>query len=204
MASPSERFSRAGSHDDRFSALLAAAKNRDPAAVEELFRDLQPRLLRFLRGLEPKAADDIAADVWVAIARGIQGFEGDASAWRGWVFTIARRRLADHRRAAGRRRSDPFAEVPDTPAAHAPNAATPVIDAASAQEAVDLIVRSLPADQAEVVLLRVLAGLDVAEVANITGRTANWVRVAQHRAFRRLATILRPSDHAAEENSPDM
>ncbi|HAP74532.1 MAG TPA: hypothetical protein DCR14_00425, partial [Acidimicrobiaceae bacterium] len=74
MSPPSESFLRGGSHDDRFPALLAAAKAGDSAAVEALFHDLQPRLLRYLRGMEPKAADDIAAEVWVAIARGIGGF----------------------------------------------------------------------------------------------------------------------------------
>lgn len=200
MSPPSESFFRGGSHDDRFPALLAAAKAGDSAAVEALFHDLQPRLLRYLRGMEPKAADDIAAEVWVAIARGIGGFEGDAGAWRAWVFTIARRRLADHRRSAGRRRSDPVADVPEVEASiAASDPAALALDRASAQEAVDLIVGTLPPDQAEVVLLRVLAGLDVAEVAALTGRTANWVRVAQHRAFQRLAAALGgpASDHPA-------
>jgi DNA-directed RNA polymerase specialized sigma24 family protein len=40
--------------------------------------------------------------------------------------------------------------------------------------------------------LRVLADLGVDEVAAIMGRTANWVRVTQHRALRRLASRLGP------------
>ena len=54
----------------------------------------------------------------------------------------------------------------------------------------DLVMRLLPPDQAEVVLLRVLADLDVDEVAELLDRTSNWVRVTLHRALRRLAERL--------------
>ena len=42
-------------------------------------------------------------------------------------------------------------------------------------------------DQADVVLLRVLAGLDVDQVAEILGKRPGTVRVLQHKALRRLA-----------------
>ena len=57
-------------------------------------------------------------------------------------------------------------------------------------EAVRKIVALLPPDQAEIVLLRVVGGLPVEEVAAITGRRPGTVRVLQHRALRRLAERL--------------
>jgi RNA polymerase sigma-70 factor (ECF subfamily) len=56
----------------------------------------------------------------------------------------------------------------------------------STQGAIDSLIGSLTAEQAEVVLLRVVAGLDAAEVAQIMGHSTGWVRVTQHRALRRL------------------
>ena len=44
-----------------------------------------------------------------------------------------------------------------------------------------------PRDQAEVILLRVVGGLDVGEVAAIVGKRPGTVRVLQHRGLRRLA-----------------
>lgn len=191
MSGPSAGFSDDGLRDPQFAVLLAAAKRGEAVAVETLFHDLQPRLLRYLRGMEPNGADDIAGEVWVSVARGIRGFEGDLRAWRGWVFTIARRRLSDYRRSAGRRRTDIVPDMAECETAGSiDEPAALLLDRVSGQEAVDLIVRALPPEQAEVVLLRVLVGLGVAEVATMTGRTANWVRVAQHRAFRRLASLL--------------
>jgi RNA polymerase sigma-70 factor, ECF subfamily len=51
-------------------------------------------------------------------------------------------------------------------------------------------IASVPSDQADVVLLRVVAGLEVAEVAGILGKKQGTVRVLQHRALHRLAEQL--------------
>jgi RNA polymerase sigma-70 factor (ECF subfamily) len=195
--------------DDSFASVLAAARGGDQWAAEVLFVDLQPRLLRFLRSSEPRGADDLAGEVWLGIAQGMASFEGDLTGFRAWVFTIARRRLADHRRNAGRRATDPvdpheyFRAQPDPSSIDGARAdtATAVIGRLSAQEAVDLISSSLPPDQAEVLLLRVVADLDVAHVAEVLDRTPNWVRVTQHRALRKLAEKI--SGNVDESVMPD-
>jgi RNA polymerase sigma-70 factor (ECF subfamily) len=48
----------------------------------------------------------------------------------------------------------------------------------------------LPPDQAEVVLLRVVAGLSVEAVAAVTGKRTGTVRVTAHRGLRKLAVAL--------------
>lgn len=191
-------------HDQTFPEVLAAARAGENWAVESLFMDLQPRVLRFLRSTEPRVADDLAGEVWLAMARGLGTFEGDLVGFRAWVFTIARRRLADHRRTAVRRATEPvdhefFSERADT----AGGPATVVIDGMSAQAALDLIRATLPEDQAEVLVLRVVGDLDVAHVAEVMGRTANWVRVTQHRALRRLAEAMAQRGVAGEPDRAD-
>lgn len=192
--------------DVTFPDVLAAAKVGDARAAEVLFRDLQPRLLRFLRSTEPRAADDLAGDVWLGMARGLTAFDGDLAGFRAWVFTIARRRLADHRRTATRRGTDPvdhhvFHHLPAS-GGDADTAAT-VLARLGAQDALDLVNARLPHDQAEVLTLRIVADLDVAHVAEVMGRSANWVRVTQHRALQTLARELRPTT-TAEEISSDV
>jgi RNA polymerase sigma-70 factor (ECF subfamily) len=176
----------------RFDEVLAAVDRGDPLAIEDVFRELQPRLLRFLRSQESRAADDLAAEVWAVVATTILRFEGDWPDFRAWVFAIARRRLPDYRRTAVRRRTD----VVDAEAfRHHAGADTPeddAVDKLSGQEAAAMITSVLSRDQAEVVLLRVLADLDVDQVASIMQRSPNWVRVTQHRALRTLAKRLGP------------
>jgi RNA polymerase sigma-70 factor (ECF subfamily) len=172
-------------------AILARARAGDRDALRALFRAYQPRLLRFLRALEPRAADDLAGDVWLAVAGRIGRFEGGEAGFRAWLFAIARNRLADHRRRAARRPrlvplDDAAPTAPDDPAATA-------IDQLSAQDAIGHLVAELSPDQTEVVLLRVVGGLSVQEVAALTGRTPGSVRVIQHRALKRLARTLPPT-----------
>ena len=95
-----------GLDEGTFGELLPAAQRGNERAVEWLFVQLQPRLLRFLVAHEPRVADDLAGEVWLAVAERIDRFEGGWSDFRAWFFTIARRRLADHRRTAVRRRTD--------------------------------------------------------------------------------------------------
>lgn len=180
--------------DATFPSVLTGAKAGEQWAAEVLFVDLQPRLLRFLRSAEPRVADDLAGEVWLATAQGISSFEGELAGFRAWVFTIARRRLADHRRTAARRATDPVDGEWFTgrPGRSADEPAERVLDGMTAQESIDLVVALLPADQAEVLLLRIVGDLDVAHVAAVLDRTPNWVRVTQHRALRRLAQHFPP------------
>jgi RNA polymerase sigma-70 factor (ECF subfamily) len=111
---------------------------------------------------------------------------GTEWAFRRWLYTIARRRLIDHRR---RRERSPFAragldEFGERPASDDTEAH---VLAANETEAALARITALPRDQAEVILLRVVAGLDVADVAEIVGKKPGAVRVLQHRALHRLA-----------------
>lgn len=173
-----------------FEAVTAAAGRGEHWALTALFRAYQPPLLRFLRGQEPGVADDLASDVWLAVARGLRNFDDDEPGFRRWLFTIARRRVIEHRRKVGRRRTDPVAHDQLEAAQrdrHGVDPAGVVVERLSAQQAIDVIVADLTPDQAEAVLLRVVAGFDVAEVARLMERTPGSVRVLCHRALKRLA-----------------
>ena len=180
------------SDDVQIATVVAAARDGDRGAVEWLFTELQPPLLRYLRSQDSRAAEDLAGEVWLAVAARLGEFEGDWMDFRGWVFSIARRRLADHRRSMIRRRTDVVAVELFERCAASEETDRVALDALSAQQAAELIVSVLNADQAEVLLLRLLADLDVDRVATVMGRSANWVRVTQHRGLRSLAIRVGP------------
>ena len=172
-----------------FEAVLAAAVDGDELAFGVLWRDLQPGLLRYLNALAPGAGEDLASETWVRVVARLGRFSGDEWAFRAWVFTVARHRAVARWRRGARRRDElvPMDALVDLPAPDDPAGAA--LDAIATRAAVVLIA-TLPPDQAEVVLLRVVAGLEVAEVAAITGKRPGHVRVLAHRALRRLAARL--------------
>lgn len=170
-----------------FARVLAAAQEGSQWAIAVLWRELHPRLLRFLRGLDPVVAEDVEADTWLVAARDLASFRGDEQQFRAWMFTIARNRLIDWRRREARRRSVAVTpeDLSERPADDDP--AITAVDALRADAAVRFVRACLPRDQAEVILLRVVGGLDVGEVAAIVGKQPGNVRVLQHRGLRRLA-----------------
>jgi RNA polymerase sigma-70 factor, ECF subfamily len=174
-----------------FAAVLRAAQEGSEEAFSQLWRDANPALLRYLRVVAPEYAEDVAAETWVHVVRGLARFRGDEPAWRAWLFTTARRRAIDDGRRRSRRPEAPL-NLNDVPVALFPSAvdtADVVLEHLSTQSALKLLA-GLPRLQAEVILLRVVAGLDTDTVAKLVGRNPGAVRVAAHRGLRRLAQIL--------------
>jgi RNA polymerase sigma-70 factor (ECF subfamily) len=175
--------------DDRTAETLAvAAACHDPAAFAPLYRAYFDPVYRYcLRSLgDPDTAADAAQEVFAkalaAIAR------GPVADFRPWLFTIAHNVIADRLRQRTRRlpplslldagdRPDP-APTPEESAL-----------AAEARQTVHRFLARLPDDQRAVVELR-LADLTAPEVATILGRSVGSVKIAQHRAFRRLRDLM--------------
>jgi RNA polymerase sigma-70 factor (ECF subfamily) len=148
-------------------------------------------LLRYLRVLakDEALAEDIAAEVWLDVARRLDDFVGDESAFRGWLFTLARRRMIDQWRRDSRTPVQLTGDAADLDRPGGSDTAGTALERISTQRALDLIA-SLPRDQAEAIALRVIAGLDVKEVARLLGKRPGAVRVAAHRGLRTLAARL--------------
>jgi RNA polymerase sigma-70 factor (ECF subfamily) len=170
-----------------FDGVLGAAQQGAEWAFAVLYRDLNPRLLRYFGAQAPSVADDLASETWLAAAGQLRSFRGGEGAFRGWLFTIGRRRLIQHWRHAGRHPLRTVAPETLIDRAGPDDTARAALDASSARLAAQAIAELLSPDQADVVLLRVLAGLDVDQVADILGKRPGTVRVLQHKALRRLA-----------------
>ena len=169
-----------------FPTVLAAAQAGAEWALAALYRDLQPKVLRYLQVHDPGNAEDLASEVWLDLASGLIRFEGDERGFYGWTFTIAHRRLLDLRRREARRRTEPVPLETLDGLNGSCDCESEAFAAISTKVALARLA-TLPPPEAEVVLLRVLAGLDSEQVGAILGKRPGTVRVLQHRALRRLA-----------------
>jgi RNA polymerase sigma-70 factor, ECF subfamily len=177
------------------SVAVWQAQKGDEDAFRLIYRTVQPGLLRYLRGLVGDDAEDVASEAWSQIARDLGTFRGDGDGFRAWAATIARHRALDHLRQQ-RRRPVVTSSIDDlTDLAAGEDTAVIALDAVATDSAIALIA-TLPRDQAEAVLLRVVMGLDAATVGRVLGKRAGAVRTATHRGLRRLA------DRLADMNDP--
>lgn len=173
---------------DDFDATLAAAQRGDEAAFTELFRAMNPSVVRYLRVLAgPTLCEDLAAETWIAALRGFAAFTGDERSLRAWLLTIARARWVDAVRAHTRRPELVTDAPPDVASGDDVHA---MVEAGMSTDLALSLIGKLPPDQAEVIALRVVGQLEVGEVAELTGKTANHVRVLAHRGLKRLAQML--------------
>lgn len=172
--------------------VIARARRGDQASFEKIYRTYHPILQRHLELTSGDRADDVASATWASVIKSLGNFVGDGHDFRRWLFTIARRRLIDDLRRTSREPSI-VSEPRDDDLA---------VDFTSPLESVEWVesaLGSLPVRQAEVLSLRIVAGLDVAEIADLLDLTPENVRVLSHRAV----TALRASYDRSAANFAD-
>jgi len=171
-----------------FDGVLAAAQAGAGWAFERLWQAYAAAVAGYLRVQGAAEPDDLTSEVFLGAFRSVGGFAGDEAAFRSWLFTIAHRRLLDARRAAGRR---PQMAALDhaLPAAAEPGVDAEVLRRLATERVRGLCDRLVP-DQRDVLLLRLVGGFTVEEVAVALGKSAGAVKALQRRGLLALEKIL--------------
>jgi RNA polymerase sigma-70 factor (ECF subfamily) len=156
-----------------------------PTRIDEAYASQHDELVRWARARLGDEGEDVVAQAWLEASRGLGRFRGSTDDLRGWVFTIVRRRAIDVLRR--RARGPQLVPLDETLPITVPSAEDEAFAGRLGDEAIGRALRMLPTTQADVIVLRVIGGLDVTQVADILGRTPNAVRILQHRALTRLA-----------------
>ncbi|KRC54858.1 MULTISPECIES: RNA polymerase sigma factor [unclassified Nocardioides] len=160
--------------------VVAAAKRGDPDAWRELYRAHASRLVVWLRGRPcgDEGPEDIASGAWLVAAEKVAGFTGTSDEFAGWLFGIARNLSSNAQRRAARR--DRISLGDDERTAPGPEHETGADDWARR------LLRTLPERERDVVTCREVLDMDVPTTASALGISAVAVRVAHHRALKRL------------------
>ena len=175
---------------ERFQTLLEAARRGNEAAWAEIYRDLSPAVLGYLRRSGAPEPEDILGEVFLEVARDVAKFDGDQRQFKAWVFTITHHRLIDARRRTRRRPVELVAEPPEPVTERLPDAADEALARIGVEE-VHRVLGILSPDQRAVLLLRILGDLSVEETATAVGKRPGAVKQLQRRG---LATLKRELD----------
>lgn len=182
----------------RFPQVLLAAGQGEEWAWAEIYRDLAPGVLRFLKAQGTPEPEDCLADSFLEVVRNLHRFDGEEAAFRAWVFTIARGRMVDSWRRAGRRprTSGEDLETATDHRHHHGGADNALLQ----QGSVAHILQSLTPDQRSVLLLRVVHQFTIQETASIMGKAEGAVKLLHHRAIRTLRRTMTAAHSHNERN----
>jgi RNA polymerase sigma factor (sigma-70 family) len=175
--------------EHEFEGVLDAAQAGADWAWRRIYEDLAGQVFGYVRSQGSREPEDLVGEVFVQLARNLHSFEGDEKGFRSWVFTIAHHRIVDERRRLRRHPVDPVESVAEV--------APPLPDTTSGEalEAVEsdrvrVLLEELVPAQRDVLLLRIVAGLTVREIAEITGRSEGAVKALQRRGLAALGRLL--------------
>jgi RNA polymerase sigma-70 factor (ECF subfamily) len=167
---------------ESFPEVLLAALGGAEWAWTALYRDLAPLVLGYLRSRGAREPEDLTGEVFLQIARDLPTFRGEEAEFRSWVLAITHHRLIDQRRYQGRHPTDP---APDETILA--RAATSDVEQEAlgslATERVRRLIDGLTEDQRAVLMLRIVTGLTVDEVARVVGKKPNSVKALQRRGL---------------------
>jgi RNA polymerase sigma factor (sigma-70 family) len=179
--------------DGQFDAVLAAARDGAPWALERMFTALAPALTGYLRVQGSAEPEDLTSEVFVAILRNLRTFQGDEAGFRSWVFTIAHRRLLDERRRRARRPlPEPLTDIADAAARESPAAdeVEGAIERSLGAERVRALCDRLVPDQRDVLLLRLLGDLSIEQIAATLGKSKGAIKALQRRGLAAVGRLL--------------
>jgi RNA polymerase sigma-70 factor, ECF subfamily len=183
--------------------LLRRLRAGDEPAFVTLVERYSGSMLRLAASFVPSraVAEEVVQDTWLAVLRGLAGFEGRSSL-KTWLFSI----LVNRARSAGVResRTVPVADagpVVDasrfgpggawlSPPEHWIEEAESRVDAVKLAELLRAALDGLPARQREVVLLRDVEELTSAEVCSVLSISEGNQRVLLHRGRGKLRQVL--------------
>jgi RNA polymerase sigma-70 factor (ECF subfamily) len=185
MHDPSASDEAASPTREQFPRILAAARAGADWAWRDLYAVIAPALTRYLRARGVPDADDVVGETFIRVVRSIDGFEGDEGQFRTWVFTIGRNLVVDEVRKRGRRPSNATPDEGLTAAGPAGDTEDDAMRRLGTDRVREILARLSP-DQRDVLLLRVLGGHTIAEIAEVVGKREGAVKMLQARGVAAL------------------
>ena len=168
--------------------LIERARRGNRAALGELYRRHVDAIYRYvhLRVGDPTVAEDLTAEVFLRALEGLGEYRYTGVPLIAGLYRIARARTADHWRRAGRYQE---IELSDKIAA---TGSDPEVIASARIERSDLVaaLRRLTDNQQQVIILRFVEEMSLAQAAAVMGKTVGAIKALQHRALASLARLM--------------
>lgn len=173
----------------RTKHLIECATQGDTEAFGELYECYQLSVFRYLyyRTGDTQLAEDLTSEVFLRMIRALPGYQQKEVAFQAWLFQIAHNLLNDHYRKANVRNhveleEDMMEEMTSTrarPVEYTLNSMT-----------LNQAINRLSGEQRDVIVLRFISGMPIAQVAQTLNKSEDAVKGLQRRALMTLRDVL--------------
>jgi RNA polymerase sigma factor (sigma-70 family) len=154
-------------------------------AWTSIYRGFSPGILGFMRAKGAPDPEGLTGEVFLQVVRDLRRFSGATADFKAWIFTIARNRFLDDRRAASRRPSTPQPDEVMEALGPVGDVEEEALRSLGTERVKELLTR-LSADQQDVLLLRIVADMSLKEVAGVLDKREGAVKALQLRGLERL------------------
>jgi RNA polymerase sigma-70 factor, ECF subfamily len=172
------------------TALLEDARRADPAALAQIYDQYADKIYAYIyhRVGQADLAEDLTGQVFMRMLESVRKGDAWRTSFSGWLYRIAHNLVIDHYR---RRQRATFIDIDDAP----PLSATEgdphrSVEARLESEHLRSALGQLTEEQAEVITLRFLEELSIAEVATIMDKTDGAIKALQYRAVLALRRVM--------------
>ncbi len=179
--------------DQEVVRLVERAQGGDAEAFAQLYDRYVDQTFGYIlrRVGHRQTAEDLTGDVFLRAYRRLSTFQWQGVDLGAWIMTIARNRVHDHFKSAKfrlERSTDVIVESPAEPSADDPERVAVARDMA---RALGQALEQLKDEHREVIELRFVHNLSVAETAEVMNRSVGACKALQYRALRALEDEVR-------------
>ena len=166
--------------------LILRAQQGESESIAWLFERFQPGIFRYLyyRLGDRQTAEDLTSEVFVRMLRSLSGYKTQGASFQGWLFRIARNLAVDYFRQSGSNAE--LSEDMQT-AEQSPEAA---LEQSLTHDELRKALTRLSSEQSDVIILRFVLGLHIAQVAQVLGKSEDAIKGLQRRSLLALREVL--------------
>jgi RNA polymerase sigma-70 factor, ECF subfamily len=169
--------------------LIIRAQQGDTQAIGDLYECHRVSIYRYLyyRTGDGQTAEDLTSEVFLRMIRSLHNYQKQEVAFQAWLFQIARNLLTDHYRKMSYRN---HLELEDQQMAMQETSSHPNGDAQLNSLALRQALERLNGEQRDVIVMRFVAGMPIADVAQALNKSEDAIKGLQRRGLAALRDVL--------------
>ncbi len=184
--------------------LIERAQRGDKSALSELYRRHVDAIYTYIcvRVNDPVVVEDLTAEVFLKMLEGLEEYRYTGAPFAAWLYRIAWARTVDYWRRINRHKNVQLSDTLIQSYSEQPQS-NPEAIVSTHEEWSDLaaMIRCLTDAQQEVIVLRFVERMKLAEVAAVMDKTVGAIKSLQHRALASLARLMNEREESMDQET---